>query len=51
MELLYPELARKVSGLKRREQVLAGTYQKLEVQPEKICADITEAIMYILSGS
>jgi D-glycero-D-manno-heptose 1,7-bisphosphate phosphatase len=31
------------------EQVLAGEYQELDVQPEKICADITEAVAYILS--
>jgi D-glycero-D-manno-heptose 1,7-bisphosphate phosphatase len=30
------------------EQVLAGTYQELEVQPEKVCADINEAVAYIL---
>ena len=30
------------------EEVLAGTYQAIEVQPEKICADITEAAAYIL---
>jgi len=33
------------------EQVLAGEYQELEVQPEKVCADITEAVVYILSRS
>jgi len=31
------------------EQVLAGEYQVLEAQPEKVCADITEAVAYILS--
>jgi D-glycero-D-manno-heptose 1,7-bisphosphate phosphatase len=31
------------------EQVLAGEYQNLEVQPEKVCADIIEAVAYILS--
>ena len=31
------------------EQVLAGEYQVLEVQPEKVCADIVEAVAYILS--
>ncbi len=30
------------------EQVLAGEYQNLEVQPEKVCADIVEAVAYIL---
>ena len=30
------------------EQVLAGQYQILETQPEQICADITEAVAYIL---
>jgi len=30
------------------EQVLAGEYQILEVQPEKVCADIAEAVAYIL---
>jgi len=31
------------------EQVLAGEYQNLEVQPEKICANIVEAVAYIIS--
>jgi D-glycero-D-manno-heptose 1,7-bisphosphate phosphatase len=31
------------------DQVLAGEYQNLEVEPEKVCADITEAVAYILS--
>lgn len=31
------------------EQVLAGTYQELEVQPEKVCADIAEAVDHIMS--
>jgi D-glycero-D-manno-heptose 1,7-bisphosphate phosphatase len=31
------------------EQVLAGTYQELEAQPEKVCVDIAEAVGYILS--
>jgi hypothetical protein len=31
------------------DQVLAGEYQNLEVQPEKVCADIVEAVEYILS--
>ena len=31
------------------EQVLAGEYQNLEVQPEKVCADIIEAVAYILA--
>jgi D-glycero-D-manno-heptose 1,7-bisphosphate phosphatase len=31
------------------EQVLAGEYQNLEVQPEKVCPDIVEAVAYILS--
>ncbi len=31
------------------DQVLAGEYQMLEVQPEKVCADIVEAVAYILS--
>ena len=31
------------------EQVLAGEYQNLEVQPEKVCTDIVEAVAYILS--
>lgn len=30
------------------EQVLAGDYQVLEIHPEKVCADITEAVAYIL---
>jgi len=30
------------------EEILAGTYQALEVQPEAICADITGAAAYIL---
>lgn len=30
------------------EQVLAGEYQVLEAQPEKVCADIAEAAAYIL---
>ena len=29
-------------------QVLAGEYQVLEVAPEKVCADIVEAVNYIL---
>jgi len=31
------------------ESVLSGTYQTLEVQPEAICTDITEAVAYILA--
>jgi D-glycero-D-manno-heptose 1,7-bisphosphate phosphatase len=31
------------------EQVLAGEYQALEVLPHTVCADITEAVSYILS--
>ena len=31
------------------DQVLTGEYQNLEVEPEKVCADITEAVAYILS--
>jgi len=31
------------------EQILAGEYQLLDEQPEKVCADITEAVAYILS--
>ena len=31
------------------EQVLAGGYQALVAQPEKVCADIAEAVAYILS--
>jgi D-glycero-D-manno-heptose 1,7-bisphosphate phosphatase len=31
------------------EQVLAGEYQELDVQPEKVCADIAEAVAYIVS--
>lgn len=30
------------------EEVIAGTYQTLTVQPETICADIAEAVEYIL---
>jgi D-glycero-D-manno-heptose 1,7-bisphosphate phosphatase len=30
------------------EEVLAGEYQVLEVAPEKVCADIVEAVDYIL---
>ena len=30
------------------EDVLAGAYQALDVQPEKVCADIVEAVSYIL---
>ncbi len=31
------------------DQVLVGEYQLLEAQPEKVCADIVEAVAYILS--
>lgn len=30
------------------EQVLAGQYQELDVPPEQVCADIVEAVDYIL---
>ncbi len=33
------------------EQVLKGEYQRLDVQPEKICADVVEAVEYILAQS
>jgi D-glycero-D-manno-heptose 1,7-bisphosphate phosphatase len=33
------------------EEIIAGTYQTLEVQPEAVCADIREAVDYLLKAS